>query len=83
MRPDRSKPPHQVVLILKLFIMSTTEKLSLYHYNQDQVTEIKFDQYGRPYVQEYTEYDSQGNVLSVGGKFMLSVVTDYEFTIEN
>lgn len=63
--------------------MSTTEKLSLYHYNQDEVTEIKFDQYGRPYVQEYTEYDSLGNVLSIGGRFMLSIVTDYEYTIAN
>ena len=82
MRPDRSKPPHQVVLILKFIIMQFN-KLSLYHYNQDQVTEIKFDQYGRPYVQEYTEYDSQGNILKVGGKFMLSMKTGYEFTIEN
>lgn len=63
--------------------MSTTEKLSLYHYNQDQVTEIKFDQSGRPYVQSYTEYDSEGNTLKVGGKFMLSRRTAYEFTIEN
>ena len=63
--------------------MSTTETLSLYHYNQDQVTEIKFDQYGRPYVQSYTEYDSEGNILSVGGKFMLSKKTSYEFTISN
>ena len=82
MRPDRSKPPHQVVLILKFIIMQFN-KLSLYHYNQDQVTEIKFDEYGRPYVQEYTEYDSQGNILKVGGKFMLSMKTGYEFTIEN
>ena len=82
MRPYRSKPPHQVVLILKFIIMQFN-KLSLYHYNQDQVTEIKFDQYGRPYVQEYTEYDSQGNILKVGGKFMLSMRTGYEFTIEN
>ena len=82
MRPDRSKPPHQVVLILKFIIMQFN-KLSLYHYNQDQVTEIKFDQYGRPYVQEYTEYDSQGNIVKVGGKFMLSMRTGYEFTIEN
>ncbi len=63
--------------------MSTTEKLSLYHYNQDQVTEIKFDLYGRPYVQSYTEYDSEGNILKIGGKFMLSMRTGYEFTIEN
>jgi hypothetical protein len=82
MRPDRSKPPRQVVLILKFIIMQFN-KLSLYHYNQDQVTEIKFDQYGRPYVQEYTEYDSQGNIVKVGGKFMLSMRTGYEFTIEN
>jgi len=82
MRPDRSKPPHQVVLILKFIIMQFN-KLSLYHYNQDQVTEIKFDEYGRPYIQEYTEYDSQGNILKVGGKFMLSMRTGYEFTIEN
>ena len=63
--------------------MSTTETLSLYHYNQDQVTEIKFDQYGRPYVQSYTEYDSEGNILSVGGRFRLSMKTGYEFTISN
>ena len=65
------------------FIIMQFNKLSLYHYNQDQVTEIKFDQYGRPYVQSYTEYDSEGNILSVGGKFMLSMRTGYEFTIEN
>jgi len=82
MRPDRSKPPHQVVLILKNIIMQFN-KLSLYHYNQDQVTEIKFDEYGRPYVQEYMEYDSQGNILKMGGKFMLSMKTGYEYTIEN
>jgi len=82
MRPDRSKPPHQVVLILKNIIMQFN-KLSLYHYNQDQVTEIKFDEYGRPYVQEYMEYDSQGNILKMGGKFMLSMETGYEYTIEN
>ena len=58
-------------------------KLSLYHYNQDQVTEIKFDEYGRPYVQEYMEYDSQGNILKMCGKFMLSMKTGYEYTIEN
>ena len=63
--------------------MSTTEKLSLYHYNQDQVTEIKFDKYGRPYIQSYTEYDSEGNILSVGGRMMLSSRVDYEFTISN
>jgi hypothetical protein len=50
--------------------MSNLEKLSLYHYNQDEVTEIKFDQYGRPYIQN-------------NGKMMLSRRTGYEFTIQN
>jgi len=58
-------------------------KLALYHYNAEASTEIKFDSFGRPFIQEYTEYDSDGNILKIGGRFMLPKKMDYSFTIQN
>lgn len=33
--------------------------------------QIQWDEWNRPYIQEYAKYDAAGNLISAGGKFML------------
>ena len=50
--------------------LSNLELLAQYHYNKDTLSSIKFDKYGRPYIQD-------------GGKIMLSRRGNYDYTIKN
>lgn len=54
--------------------MTTKEKLAklaCYTYDRKDIYNIKFDQYGRPYIQDTV------------GKFMLRRNTEYHYTIKN
>ena len=44
---------------------------------------IQHDEYGRPYVQHHNEYDENGNLISVGGRFMVNRNTEYKYRIKN
>lgn len=44
---------------------------------------IQYDDYGRPYVQHHNEYDENGNLISVGGRFMVNRNTEYKYKIKN
>ena len=44
--------------------------------------QILVDDYGRQYVQNFTQYDSNGNILSVGGRMMISS-QNHHYSIKN
>ena len=50
--------------------MNKLQKLALYFYNEEQINDIQFDQYGRPYIQ-------------YNGRWMLTRKTQYNYTINN
>ena len=47
------------------------------------LNQIQIDQYGRAYVQHYNQYDSKGNLISVGGRMMISSNQKSYYTIKN
>jgi hypothetical protein len=47
--------------------MTNLEKLAQYYYNEDNLSTIKFDKHGRPYIQN-------------NGRIMLSRRTEYSYS---